>query len=157
MYAFSLILFLVVRNIPEEIWSISNGCPPVPPTLPRPPPPPSITEVCRDQGTLLLLTSFRHQGRGQDLCLQFFEKIRYFTPFDRISGIRSASGIRPTCLCPCPPLHALKMQTSHNIYPFMASFSVKYAIYIPSNRVISSPFLHRTFFFMKFCEGTPYF
>jgi hypothetical protein len=26
--------------------------------------------------------------------------------------------------------HALKMQTSHNIYLFMASFSVKYAIYI---------------------------
>ncbi len=26
--------------------------------------------------------------------------------------------------------HALKMQTSHNIYLFMASFSVKYAMYI---------------------------
>ncbi len=28
--------------------------------------------------------------------------------------------------------HALKMQTPHNIYPFMASFSAKYAIYVYS-------------------------
>ncbi len=43
-------------------------------------------------------------GRGHDLCLRFFEKIQDFTPFDRMSGIRSVSGIRPTCLCWCPPL-----------------------------------------------------
>jgi hypothetical protein len=28
---------------------------------------------------------------------------------------------------------------------------------VPSNRVISSPFSHKTFFFIKLCEGTPYF
>ncbi len=28
---------------------------------------------------------------------------------------------------------------------------------VPSNRVISSPFSHKTFFFTKLCEGTPYF
>jgi hypothetical protein len=28
---------------------------------------------------------------------------------------------------------------------------------VPSNRVISSPFSHRTFFLVKFREGTPYF
>jgi hypothetical protein len=30
-------------------------------------------------------------------------------------------------------------------------------IYVPSNRVTSSPFSHRTFFFTKFHEGTLYF
>jgi hypothetical protein len=29
--------------------------------------------------------------------------------------------------------------------------------WIPSYRVISSPFSHKTFFFTKLCEGTPYF
>jgi hypothetical protein len=42
--------------------------------------------------------------RGQDLCLRFFEKVRSVTPFDRMSGIRSVSCIRPTCQCRCPPL-----------------------------------------------------
>jgi hypothetical protein len=45
------------------------------------------------------------RGREHILCLRFFEKIRYFTLLDRMSGIRSVSGIRPTCLCWCPPLH----------------------------------------------------
>jgi hypothetical protein len=35
-----VILFLGVGNIPEEIWSISKGCPPLPQPLPCPPPPP---------------------------------------------------------------------------------------------------------------------
>jgi hypothetical protein len=33
----------------------------------------------------------------------------------------------------------------------------KVLTYVPSNRVISSPFLHKTFYFTKLCEGTPYF
>ncbi len=31
------------------------------------------------------------------------------------------------------------------------------SLVVPSNRVISSPFSHKTFFFTKLCEGTPYF
>jgi hypothetical protein len=34
--------------------------------------------------------------------------------------------------------HALKMQTSHNIYLFMASFSVKCAIYIVEQEAIKA-------------------
>jgi hypothetical protein len=33
----------------------------------------------------------KDRGRGQDLCLRFFEKVQSFTPFDRMSGIRSVS------------------------------------------------------------------
>ncbi len=46
----------------------------------------------------------KDRGRGQDLCLRFFEKVWSLTPFDWMLGIRMVSGIRPTCLCRCPPL-----------------------------------------------------
>jgi len=48
---------------------------------------------------------------GLDFCLRLFEKLRYFNPFDRMSGIRSASASRPNCQGVCPPLiqtHAFK-------------------------------------------------
>ncbi len=45
-----------------------------------------------------------NRGRGHDLCLQFFKKVRSFTSFDRRSGFRSVLGIRPTCQSRCPPL-----------------------------------------------------
>jgi hypothetical protein len=45
-----------------------------------------------------------HRGRGHDLWFQFFKKVRSFTPFHRMSGIRSVSGIWPTCQGWCPPL-----------------------------------------------------
>ncbi len=59
LHVCSLILFLGLGNIPEEIWSISKGCLPLPspPPLPRPPPPPWITEVSRDRGNPPRLTS----------------------------------------------------------------------------------------------------
>jgi hypothetical protein len=37
------------------------------------------------------------------------------------------------------------------------SFKTAIIKLIPSNRVISSPFSHKTFFFRKLCEGTQYF
>jgi hypothetical protein len=44
------------------------------------------------------------RGRGNDLCLRVFEKVWSFTHLGRRLGIRSMSGIRPTCQCWCPPL-----------------------------------------------------
>ncbi len=41
LHVYSLILFLGVRNIPEVIWSISKGCPPLHPT-PSPAPHPLL-------------------------------------------------------------------------------------------------------------------
>ncbi len=51
-------------------------------------------------------TIYKDGGRGQDLCLWFFEKVWFFTPFDWRSGIRTVSGMRLTCQCHCPPLPA---------------------------------------------------
>jgi hypothetical protein len=39
-------------------------------------------------------------------------KIMIFNPFDRMSGIRSASASRPTCMCRCPPLAGLLIYVS---------------------------------------------
>ncbi len=44
------------------------------------------------------------RGKGHNLFLRFFKKIWYFTPFDRMSGVRSVSGIRRTYLCRFLPL-----------------------------------------------------
>ncbi len=40
---------------------------------------------------------------------------------------------------------------------FYLLYTVIFPDDLPSNRVISSPFSHKTFFFTKLCEGTPYF
>ncbi len=63
-----------------------------------------------------LSTNDKDHGRGQDLCLRFFEKVRSFTPFDRWSGIRSVSGIRPTCQCRCPPLQIIQRRENLVLY-----------------------------------------
>ncbi len=61
----------------------------------------------------------KDHGRGQDLCLRIFKKVRSFTPFDRMSGIRSVSCIRPTCQCRCPPLElSIFAQTLGMASPF---------------------------------------
>ncbi len=41
---------------------------------------------------------------GKIFAFGFSKKVRSFTPFDRMSGIRSVSCIRPTCQWQCPPL-----------------------------------------------------
>jgi hypothetical protein len=43
-------------------------------------------------------------GRGHDLSLWFFKKVRSFTPSDLRLGIQSLSSIRPICKCRCPTL-----------------------------------------------------
>jgi hypothetical protein len=45
-----------------------------------------------------------NRGRGHNLCLRFFKKVRSFTPTDLRSGILSLSSIRLICKCRCPPL-----------------------------------------------------
>jgi hypothetical protein len=47
---------------------------------------------------------------------------------------------------------------SHRFGPEKQTFQLRsHLMSVPSNRVISSPFSQKTFFFTKFCEGTPYF
>ncbi len=41
---------------------------------------------------------------GIDICLRLFEKLRYFSTFDRMSEIRSTSAGRPNSQGVCPPL-----------------------------------------------------
>ncbi len=45
-----------------------------------------------------------------------------FTPFDWMSGIRSASGIRSTCLCRCPPLRWHQWLTPFTFEYLQANF-----------------------------------
>jgi hypothetical protein len=80
-----------------------------------------------------LLTIDKDHGRGHDLYLWFFEKVRSFTPFDQRSGIRLVSGIRPTCQCRCPPLVAIPPHS-------LAGSVTIYAKTI--TRVLFSRFLH---------------
>ncbi len=100
LHVCSLILFLGVRNIPEEIWSISKRCPP----LPRPTPSFNYRSMPRPWEPNYCSLHLDIEVEGTIFLPSVFRKNTIFHSFRSNVGIRPASGIRPTCLCRCPPL-----------------------------------------------------
>jgi hypothetical protein len=70
-----------------------------------------------------------------DFCLLLFEKLRFFNPFDRMSGIPSASASRPNCQGVCPPLFncysnlQVFIKTCYATFPQIryVAFQIRYA------------------------------